>query len=106
MSRGLGRAGGDPVLEPALEEPEAVAAFGDLDHLVDGAGLADGHQDLLDQVLVGIELEELANDLGGFGGGYLLLFVVRGLWSLVLVYCLRKKVVELEVVSLLLLSVA
>ena len=80
MSRGLGRAGGDPVLEPALEEPEAVAAFGDLDHLVDGAGLADGHQDLLDQVLVGIELEELANDLGGFGGGYLLLFAFWSRW--------------------------
>mmetsp|Transcript_27593 Transcript_27593/g.79608 ORF Transcript_27593/g.79608 Transcript_27593/m.79608 type:complete len:1497 (-) Transcript_27593:110-4600(-) len=67
VSAGLGTAGCNTGLEPGLEETETIARLGTLDHLIDGAGRSDSHQNALDKVLVGTEIEQLADNLRGLG---------------------------------------
>ena len=99
VSSGLGTASGNTGLKPGLEETKAVASLGNLDHLIDGAGRSDSHQNALDEVLVGAKIEQLADDLGGLGRRNLGNVNLNVLQQTVQVQVIRKLVNEIETIA-------
>jgi hypothetical protein len=65
---GLLLTGGDLGFEPREDELEAVALLYLVNELIDGNGTGDGREEGLDGVLVAVDVEETADDLGSAGG--------------------------------------
>mmetsp|Transcript_32990 Transcript_32990/g.72639 ORF Transcript_32990/g.72639 Transcript_32990/m.72639 type:complete len:441 (-) Transcript_32990:1736-3058(-) len=63
---------GDACLEPGVEQPEAVAALGLLHQLCYGAQLAHGVHERSEELLVALQVQQLAHHLGGLLRGHFL----------------------------------